>query len=371
MRILFISRYLPFTGGRETFVCNLINHLKGTHQVGLVTPDGLVGEGFSLFKYDENNLKNIIEEFKPDIINSHTHYLSESAASVAKELKIPFILTLHGDIFTIGSEENQEKFRQLLTDKVSCLVTVSGQGEDSVRKNIQNSSLNIQVIHNGVDTKKFENDFLSKEPSKTYLRSIYDIPNNKFIIITPARMAWYKGLDFLARTISTNKEYLRANGIYFLITTPGTRFQEEELSYLNNLTSFTRSSGIEDLIKIIFASYDYMPILYRMVDGFILPSVSEQFPISILESMASGIPVIATNVGGIPEIVRKDIDGLTVGYSMDDELADAIKIVFKDKQKVSGLVVRAREKVEKQFTMDKAAHNYVSLFEDLLASKTV
>ena len=84
MRILFISRYLPFTGGRETFVCNLINHLKGTHQVGLVTPDGLVGEGFSLFKYDENNLKNIIEEFKPDIINSHTHYLSESAASVAK-----------------------------------------------------------------------------------------------------------------------------------------------------------------------------------------------------------------------------------------------------------------------------------------------
>ena len=56
---------------------------------------------------------------------------------------------------------------------------------------------------------------------------------------------------------------------------------------------------------------------------------------------------------------------------MDDELADAIKIVFKDKQKVSGFSCKGQRKVEKQFTMDKAAHNYVSLFEDLLASKTV
>jgi len=368
MRILFISRYLPFTGGRETFVYSLINHLKKVHEVGLVTPDGLVGEGFSLFKYDESNLKDVIEEFKPDILNSHTHYLSEGAAIVAQKLKIPFVLTLHGDIFIIGSEDNQNKFRQLLVEKISCLVTVSKQGRDSIRTNIQDSNLNVQVINNGVDAKKFENDFLCKEPSKTYLRSIYNIPNDKFIIITPARMVWYKGLDFLVRTISVNKEYLRTNGIYFLIATPATRFNEDELSYLNNLTSFMRSNDIDDLIKILFASYDYMPILYRMVDGFLLPSVSEQFPISILESMASGIPVIATNVGGIPEIINKNIDGLTVGYSMDNELVEAIKTIFENKHIVSSLVLKAREKVEKQFTISNAANNYISLFESLIHS---
>lgn len=368
MRILFISRYLPFTGGRETFVYSLINHLKKDHQIGLVTPDGLIGDGFKLYKYEEGNLADIISDFKPEIINSHTHYLSSVASEIASKNNIPFILTLHGDIFTIGSEEDKGKFQSLL-DGLSCLITVSGQGKRSVESHNLGKKTKIEVIHNGVDIRKFENDFLSKEPSKTYLRDIYDIPTDKFVYIIPARMAWYKGLEFLIDTVSLDQDYFRRNNIFFLITTPGSRFKEEELAYLDKLTLSMRKNKITDLIKIIFASYDYMPILYRMVDAFILPSVSEQFPVSILEAKASGIPVIATRVGGVPEIVSDMKDGLLVEYNKPLELGNAIKTIFVNKSLSTVLITNARIEVESKYTLDIATANYIRLFEEILSTR--
>ena len=111
MNILIISRYPPFPGGRENFVLELVNQLGKENKVLVLTPDVELMESDNIIikKYPESkkDLEEVFEQFKPDIINSHTFYLSEDALGVAKKMNIPFGITLHGDQFAIGDSQRQ------------------------------------------------------------------------------------------------------------------------------------------------------------------------------------------------------------------------------------------------------------------------
>lgn len=367
MKILFVSRFLPFTGGRETFLKNLIDHLKHEHKILLLTPDGLIGEGFEMKKYpeDEQDLYNIITDFDPDVINSHTHYLTPAVSKIAKKLHIPCILTLHGDIFTIGSVGDQNNFRKTL-DLITALVVVSKNGRNSVLSNTSFNKNKTFIIHNGINNELFAKDFLSLPPAKNYLRELYAMPKDKFIFITPTRMIWYKGLDFLLDTILENKSKLKKSNALFLISTPSTRFKEEEFEYMDKILNLVNSNNINDLVKISFSSYEFMPLLYRLSDGFILPSSSEQFPISILEAMASEIPVIASNVGGVPEIVKHNDTGYLVNYEDKSSLYKSIETVLGEPTHTT---TKAKKLVLENLNISKATKEYLKIFERSLGEK--
>lgn len=118
MKIIIISRYPPFPGGRENFVFELSNQLSKDNKVLIITPDqeDFDGDNLMIRKYPETkeSLEKIIKDFQPDIINSHTFYLSKDAAGIAKDMNISFGITLHGDQFAIGDQQRQNIVKEIV-----------------------------------------------------------------------------------------------------------------------------------------------------------------------------------------------------------------------------------------------------------------
>jgi glycosyltransferase involved in cell wall biosynthesis len=111
---------------------------------------------------------------------------------------------------------------------------------------------------------------------------------------------------------------------------------------------------------------DDVPALLSQMDAFVLPSLTEGCPHALLEAMASGLPVIATSVGGVPEIVTDNETGILVPPSDPDAIRDAVLRLMDDDSLADLLRRNARALVESAFTDRLAAAAYLSLYDDLL-----
>jgi len=368
MRFLIISRYPPFPGGRENFVLELVYQLSKNNKILVLTPDKnsyKIGN-LTIKKYPrtKKDLENVIKQFNPDIINSHTFYLSLDALDISKKLNIPFGITLHGDQFSIGDKQRQEIVKEV-ADKSDFVINVSKNGKESLLKNTKEIEENkVFVVKNGVNLEKFKK---YKDEEKEKIRKSMGINKDKIVILSPTRIASYKGLDFLIETIIENKEFLEKNKVLFLISVPDYTFSDDEDSLFDILKNKINKNHIKDLVKFVFLRYEKVKIAYCVSDLFLLPSQKEQFPISILEAMAFQIPIIATKVGGIPELLKNNQDSILVNFSDRKNLIKAIKLILKNGGDY--LVKNAFKKVRKSFSISKVSSEYLSIYKKYAKNK--
>lgn len=109
-----------------------------------------------------------------------------------------------------------------------------------------------------------------------------------------------------------------------------------------------------------------MPLLYSALDVFVLPSYQEGFPMSVLEAMACGVPVIATRVGDVPEIVEQGATGLLVPPGDRSALQAAIAQLLTDAQKRHDLGAAGHRRLCERFTSNAMARRYRALYEEVL-----
>lgn len=361
MKILFLSRFHPYIGGRETIVLLLSEYLSKKHKVVVATPDlGRVSKNFEIVANETKFLKDFISKFKPDIINSHARYLTPPVLKMAKRDRIPVCLTIHIDLFGGGfwEEEDKKSFKRMC-GKVQKIITVCDHGAGQmIKNNIPRKK--VVKIYPGTDLTVFN----SKKLKKEYLRLSFRLPSDKFIFVMPARMLRYKGIEVLLEAAKLLDEQL-INQMVFWIATPSTRYKEEELIYTKHVLRKAKSFGLDNSFFVSFTDFSAMPFVYKSADGFIMPSLTEQFPVSILEAMASGIPVIATDVGGVSELVDGKT-GVLVKPNSPEDLARAITMIIGSPEKRKSKVNEARKKIREHFTIERMAEDYLTLFDDLI-----
>lgn len=231
-----------------------------------------------------------------------------------------------------------EKKLALLSDAI---IAVSDSVKNELVVRYRVPSERIKVVHNGVDTRLFR-------PSS---------PRRKIILFV-GRQTAHKGLPILLQAFAT---FAKDHPDYSLVLV-GERL---EGGIDPSLVRFSRSLGIED--KVAFTGRlpenEVREAMGRSM-CLVLPSLVESFGMVVLEAMASETPVVATHVGGIPEVVRHGFNGLLVPPGDSISMADAIERIVCD-PKFGRSLARQGRKTAREFSWDKVATRTLEVYHEV------
>jgi glycosyltransferase involved in cell wall biosynthesis len=351
-------------GGTETYVLELASRLdRKRFQVTVCTLKGdgvitkelrnrgvrvvaLEGRG----KLDARvlvRLWRLIRRERPDIVHACLFWANVAARVLGRLLNVPRVISAYHDVMV----RTRWPFRTVdrLTMKwTHCVTCCSDAVRRSVLTQIGGEEGKYRVIPFGVDLSRF-NGAASME--KKDLGMCDDLP----VIGTVCRLVEpKKGLSILLQAVAGFRERFPFPGLQLLIVGEGPagkrlRDQSERL-------------GIAPWVVFTGVRRD-IPSLLPLLDVFVLPSLYEGFGIAILEAMAAGRPVIATEVGGIPEVVIHRETGLLVPPGNPEALTDAIHWALSHPDDARALGIRGRERACRHFSIESVVRQHEELYD--------
>jgi glycosyltransferase involved in cell wall biosynthesis len=361
INLLEIIYTLGFGGAERlaaTICQNLDRELFDPKVCGLYGEDGPLTESLnqskipSFFLKGETMtkpifLKAIYDSIKREnvtLIHVHGFYLLLQCLLPAKLAGVKIVYTEHAN-FTIKRFRKYSLLASIFPYFVDRMTTVSGHLKDYFVNELKVPSSKIQVIYNGVDLEKF----------KSFNGNLSRIQNGKIRIGTVGRLNQVKDHETLLKALAI------IHGIRddFHMTIVG---DGELRSFLEKRIDDLKISDHVDLL----GNREDIPQLLSDFDIFLLSSKREGFPITLLEAMACGKPVIATEVGGIPEAVHDGENGLLVPPENPETLAKAILGLLQDRQLMEDIARRGRQTVEGSFSMRGMMQSYQELFLDMM-----
>jgi len=183
-------------------------------------------------------------------------------------------------------------------------------------------------------------------------------PDEAFRIICVARLVHVKGLETLVKAMGMIKSKAEVHA-YVVGAGP----------LRSKLQALIDETGLTDTVKLCGFLPDEEKLAYlAKSDLFVLPSLYEPIPIAILEALAAGLPVVASDVGGISELVRPGVNGLLVKPGNPDDLAAAISNLINDSKLRRRLASNARESVRK-YDWPVVAEKYLLFYQELLNNR--
>lgn len=209
----------------------------------------------------------------------------------------------------------------------------------------------IRVIYSGINENSLKKSNLGREK----LFQNLSLHSNNFIIGTLANLKPRKGLSVLIKAAKIIvQDYPE---VKFLIIGKGPS--------KNNLENQVKFLNLQN--HVIFCDYvENIADAYQVFNLIVLPSLTEGLPAVLLEAMALRIPVVATRVGGVPEIIEDSISGILVPSQNPQALAEAIIKIYKNPEITSKMTNNARSRFEKYFTINETACRYEKIYEELL-----
>ncbi len=336
MRILFVSRTLPYLGGREVVVDKLIDYFSHQGKVMVLTPDSTFrrsGVKILSTKLSFQRIRSYVAKFKPEVISCHTFYLSDMAIKLAKLFNIPLVFTFHGVFIRFYGKDYRSTIRRIYKNSY-CVVTVSQNYQKQLSVFLRDKDLQkIVLIRNGISEKQISRSNLNIAS----LRGKYNLP-------------------------LTN---MNRNDLLFLFSSPKGRKNQEEKEFKVNLLRLVKRYRL----PAIFRNYSRVDLqkIFSACDICLMPSLVEGISLSILESMAAGLVVVATRVGGTPEIIESGINGFLIKPKCARDIASTIEVVLNLTQKRQNLIInKARKRVKSSFSEIKMLSLYKRLFNNVL-----
>jgi len=376
----------PIIGGVETHLTILLPQLaKMGHNVSLLTGsvEGLKGKykyqgvnisrtplmdlnwlykrGLSGLEDEVNGIfSSFLNETKPDVIHAHNmHYFSpihtRALERLAKEKRAPLVLTAHNVWDDILFLELTQKINWSHIIAVSHFIKkeIIGIGMDDTK---------ITVVHHGVD----QDRFCAGVETKNILEK-YPQLKGKQVIFHPARIGLAKGCDTSIKAVNIVKK-MNPNAALVLAGSKNIidwgETQQKDIAYMVNLI---KHFGMEDKVVIDTYSLDEVKELYEVCDICLYPSTSsEPFGLTMLEAMAMAKPMIVTNAGGMPEIIKDGINGFIVPVRDFEALAAKICQLLEDTKLAKRFGYTGRQMVESQYTKEKVAQETLAIYKKVL-----
>ncbi len=294
-------------------------------------------------------LYKLLKHYKIDIIHTHAYSAGTVGRISAFLARVPVIISHNHSVHNYYNKYYHlvEWALSLITDRIICVSDIVNkfanetQGINAERlMTIYNGTNDIYPVHRNVTIK---------------LKEELGVPPEHTVIGTITHMEEHKGVLYLIQTAS----YLlksRKDLIFLLV---GDGAQEKELRKLS------ANLNIEKNVLFTGERSD-IPEILSLIDIFILPSLREGLGLSILEAMASGRPVIATNVGGIPEVVTDGVSGILVPPKNPEALQDAMVELLDDKEKQETMGFNGKRIYSERFNFRTMVDKIEELYDLLI-----
>lgn len=367
-------------GGLENGVVNLINRLPQDawrHVVVSLTeiddhfcrrvtrPDAEYvalnkGPGHALPLYPK--LFGLFRKLRPEIV--HTRNLAALEASLpAWAARVP--ARIHGehgrDVHDLdGSRRRYQWLRRGFRPFVTQYIALSPDLERYLRERVGIPSRRIEQIYNGVDTATFH----PASHGRVAIEGCPFLDPGLWLVGTVGRMERVKDQTNLARA------FVRALHLH-----PGAREQLRLVmvgdgSLQSEVEAILGEAGARDLAWLPGGRSD-IPAVLRGLDCFVLPSLAEGVSNTILEAMASGLPVVATRVGANGELVEEGLTGHLVRAGNSDMLARGILAYFDDPATARRHGRAGRQRAESRFSLERMIERYHRLYTGLVHKRAI
>jgi glycosyltransferase involved in cell wall biosynthesis len=360
-------------GGLERIVLSLVRSGRERgHRVSVVCverPGKLAAEaesaGATIVSLDKppgrlqgyiRRAEQVLTALKPDILHTHqigaTWYLGQAARSLAGP---PVLHTEHGNEFARSTSWWKNlKVRLFLrqtarfVEKFCC---VSHEIARGVKRWRTIPNWKVEVVPNGIRT-ELDTDL----PSPAEVRSELGIPDGARVLGTVGRLAEVKRQDLLLRAVFK----LRKTFPDLQLILVGDGPERQKLA--------TLAGELRVAERVHFVGYQARPEQYlRIMDVFALTSRSEGFPVSLLEAWVAGVPVVCSAVGGIPDVVTPEEDGLLFPSEDQTELVAALGRLLGDGDLRSRLGKAGNRGVKERYSLERMADVYEARYRDLLS----
>jgi sugar transferase (PEP-CTERM/EpsH1 system associated) len=371
IKIVHLVNYLA-PAGKEVGIVKLLNALNddfepvlvvlgkvydalglNTDKTRLIELGKGQGNDFSLIP----RLKKIFKEVNPHMVHTHSWGTLVEGVLAAKWARVPIII--HGEHGTFHKDFKRKWVQKIFFSLTDQILSVSALLADQLSRDLGIKRTRILPILNGVDVQKFAPDAAKR---KQY-REQWGFGQNDVLIGTVGRPMKVKNHQLMIRALKRLRE--QGYPVHFAIVgdTPLRSLKDE-------LVALAQSLGVADRVHFLGFQSD-VPGYLNMFDIFVLPSLSEGCSNVIQEAMATGLPIVASRVGGNPELVQDGETGLLFESNSVEALARALQTLLDDPQKAQALGNRALQRAREAFSLEKMVENYEALYYRLLKEKNL
>jgi glycosyltransferase involved in cell wall biosynthesis len=344
-RELFDPIVLSFTDGP------MIDRLK---QMGVETHVIFTEKPFDVTKW--GRVRRLLKDSGVDLIHAHGTRAGSNVLWAARSLGIPVVYTIHGWSFHPDQQRLLRRMRimgeRYITSRTAVNISVSDANRESGRQEIPGFK-SIRVNY-GIDQKKFSPKNIQKD-----VRAELGIPAEALLVLFIARFTVQK--QPLAMVRAFRKALPQVPGMHLLMVGDG-ELKEEVLQA-------AKGSDLEGLIHFESFRQD-VPDVLAAADIFVLPSLWEGLPIGLLEAMAMGKAIIASDVDGTGEVLRNDENGILVSTdNLVERLTAALVGLGKDGDRRKRFEREAVVTVNEKFNVIHMTHNIEQVYTEVLTNQ--
>jgi phosphatidylinositol alpha-mannosyltransferase len=271
-------------------------------------------------------IREVLEREKFDIIHFHEPLMPMLCTSILRLSKTANVGTFHASYGKPGYNFARPIGKWILRRwfrKLDGKIAVSKPAVEYAHTNFPGY---YNIIPNGVDLEHFSPD----------VAPIEEFNDGKLNILFVSRLEKRKGLNYLLQAFRQVKEEIP--DCRLIVVGPGTRLRRKYERYVAR-------SGLKDVVFVGLVAYDELPRYYKTADVFCAPAIgSESFGIILLEAMAMGKPIVASNISGYASVISNGVDGLLVPPGDKDSLAQALISLLGDESLRQEMGARGRAK---------------------------
>jgi glycosyltransferase involved in cell wall biosynthesis len=298
-------------------------------------------------------LYRLMKKKQIHVVRTHRYRSNLYGRLAAFLAGVPVIIASVHDNYRTDKRPQRRIMNRILSKITDKIVAVSENVKEDIIRYDSIDPSKIEVIPNGIDVERF-----NPEKNTADIRKEFSLEQDDIVIGFIGRIVPAKGLEYLLNALPYLKEEFKS--IKLLIVGEGSLVEE--------LKARAKKNNIFDNILFTGRRRD-IPDILASINIFVMPSIAEGLPNALLEAMAMGKPIVTTEVGGIPEIVKNGFNGLLVPPRDTLSLSKAIKELISNDRLAAKLGQAARDLVHDNLSIKAIAQKWQSLYLSILKEK--